>query len=301
MNNDYLLFQMHVMWYEYKIVREGLDSLQKTMENSNIDVKINLCLNHQTYLEEPVEGTSREMFDEFMDHDIMKIANITYKGPDDDFYNIGDWRREQYDEDAKYTIWGETDTIYPHDLFYILENINIGEPHLLTLASRKMWDSSWDIVEHPEIRKYPRTGPPERPETAPEPLNSHNFITQEQLDEFNESSGDIEIIKLPNLKVDGSTLMLSRLLPAPFIAPEQHFVREDTCASHFFDMCGIPQYHISNRIKGHNYHHPQKRMNTTCGSDGHATRKRELFQSYAKESEKAMNEFLEKIHTARGL
>ena len=42
---DYLLFQMHIMWYEYKIVREGLDSLQKTMENSNIDVKINLCLN----------------------------------------------------------------------------------------------------------------------------------------------------------------------------------------------------------------------------------------------------------------
>ena len=42
---DYLLFQMHIMWYEYKIVREGLDSLQRTIENSNIDVKINLCLN----------------------------------------------------------------------------------------------------------------------------------------------------------------------------------------------------------------------------------------------------------------
>ena len=39
MKNDYLLFQMHVMWYEYKIVREGLDSLQKTMENSNIDAQ----------------------------------------------------------------------------------------------------------------------------------------------------------------------------------------------------------------------------------------------------------------------
>ena len=60
------------------------------------------------------------MFDEFMDHDIIKMADITYKGPNDDFYNIGDWRREQYDKNAKYTIWGETDTIYPHDLFYTL-------------------------------------------------------------------------------------------------------------------------------------------------------------------------------------
>ena len=75
-------------------------------------------------------------------------------------------------------------------------------------------------------------------------MNSHNFINQEQLDEFNESSGDIEIIKLPNTKVDGSTLMLSRLLPTPFIAPEQHFVREDTCASLFFQLNKIPQYQL---------------------------------------------------------
>ena len=289
---DYLLFQMHIMWYEYRMVREALDSLQKAISNSNIDVKINLCLNYKTYLEEPVEGTAKEMFDEFMDHSIIKKSNITYKGPDDDFYNIGDWRREQYDVNAKYTIWGETDTIYPQDLFYILENINLVEPHILTLASRKMWDSSWDIVEHPEIRKYPRTGPPERPETAPEPLNSHNFIHQNQLDDFNEKSGDIEIIKLPLLKIDGSTLMLSKGLPHPFIAPEQHFVREDTCASHFFKINNIPQYLIENRIKGHNYWHPEKRMNTKCGTDGHATRKGDLFQSYAKESEKAMIEFL---------
>jgi len=298
MKKDYLLFQMHVMWYEYMIVKEGLDSLQRTMENSDIDVKINLCLNHQTYLEEPVEGTAREMFDEFMDHDIMKIANITYKGPEDDFYNIGDWRREQYDPNAKYTIWGETDTIYPHDLFYTLQHIEFGEPHVLTLASRKMWDSTWDIVEHPEIRKYPRTGPPERPETAPEPFNSFNFIHQEQLDKFNHESGDIEITKLSlphnSLKIDGSTLMISKNVPHPFIAPEQHFVREDTCASLFFQLQKIPQYHIVNRIKGHNYHHPMKRMNTKCGTDGHKTRKGDLFKTYADKSEKAMWDFLNK-------
>ena len=118
MKKDYLLFQMHVMWYEYMIVKEGLDSLQRTMENSDIDVKINLCLNHQTYLEEPVEGTAREMFDEFMDHDIMKIANITYKGPEDDFYNNdfqNDMSLDSFADDQNFDI--PPDELLPEDDF----------------------------------------------------------------------------------------------------------------------------------------------------------------------------------------
>ena len=121
------------------------------------------------------------------------------------------------------------------------------------------------------------------------------------MDKFNDSSGDIKVIKLPTLKIDGSTLMLSKGIPTPFIAPDQHFVREDTCASHFFNIVGIPQYHISNRIKGHNYHHPKKRMNTKCGTDGHATRKGELFKSYAKKSEESMIKFLNDLQRDRSL
>ena len=76
-------------------------------------------------------------------------------------------------------------------------------------------------------------------------------------------------------------------------------MREDTCASLFFQLAGVPQYHIVNRIKGHNYHHPEKRMNTKCGKDGHKTRKGELFQKYAKESEAAMLDFINKIQRSK--
>ena len=46
---------------------------------------------------------------------------------------------------------------------------------------------------------------------------------------------------------------------------------------------------ISNRIKGHNYHHPLKRTNTK------STRDDSIFKSYAEKSTNAMNEFLQTL------
>ena len=48
-------------------------------------------------------------------------TSITIKTDKDPFYNIADWRREVYDAKAKYTVWGETDTILPRDIFAILD------------------------------------------------------------------------------------------------------------------------------------------------------------------------------------
>jgi len=65
-----------------------------------------------------------------------------------------------------------------------------------------------------------------------------------------------------------------------------HFVREDTCAENFFHIKKIPQICVTTRLKGHNYWHPKKRVNTS------ATRNDELFKMYAKKSEEAMINFL---------
>lgn len=275
-----ILYQQHIMWYEAQMLNETLDSLQKALEYSELSVKLSFCFNSQTYLESPIKGSSESMFNLFNNHPILEHAEITYKTDQDSFYNIGDWRREVYDSRAKYTVWGESDTLVPVDYFYALSHLQIDQPHILSLSSRKMWDSSWTIVEHTRLQSLPPT------HDTLGILSCGNYIDYDQLIDFNNQDDEIIIEKLPITKVDGSLLALSSNLPHPFISPDQHFVGEDTCAQLFFANKRVPQYHITNRIKGHNYNHPLKRTNTN------STRDDSVFKRYADESRQAMTNFL---------
>lgn len=256
-----ILYQQHIMWYESEMLNETLDSLQASLLHSTLPVKLKFCLNSQTYLEKPKEGNAEDMFKQFLNHPTLKDAEIIYKTDEDDFYNIGDWRREVYNYNFKYTVWGESDCLIPEDYFYILSNLDIEEPHILSLASRKCWDETWTIVEHEDLQKYPNLNNqiPTHEELAP--FRYYDCISLQELNDFN-NKYDIIIKQLPFCKVDGSLLALSNNLPTPFIAHDLHFVREDTCAEMFFQKKQIPQFCITTRIKGHNYYHPKKRMNT---------------------------------------
>lgn len=283
---NYIFFQMHIMWYESKMINETLDSLQNALQYSQLPVNLKFCLNSQTYLEEPIEGNPEDMFKNFINHSVLKDAEIIYKTNDDSFYNIGDWRREEYDNNAKYTIWGESDCLIPYEYFYILSNLSINKPHILSLSSRKMWDNSWTIVEHDYLKTLPRD------HKNLGKLSCGSIMNYEDLKIFNEKhiNENINIVKLLDHKIDGALLSLSSGLPTPFIGPKQHFVREDTCASLFFKGYKIPQYHISNVLKGHNYNHNLKRTNTLN------TRDDNIFKKYEQESLKSMEEFLKIIY-----
>lgn len=285
-----ILYQQHIMWYESRMLNETLDSLQSALQHSSLPVDLKFCLNSQTYLEKPIEGNPEDMFKEFLDHPVLKNAEIIYKTDNDPFYNIGDWRREIYSNDYKYTVWGESDCLIPEDYFYILSNIEIEEPHMLSLASRKCWDSTWEIVEHNKFKLWDVVNS-NTPELGKEyyPFRYFDQINQSQLNEFNFQE-DIIITKLPLIKIDGSLLALSNYIPTPFISPEMNFVREDFCAQQFFQIKNIPQYLISNRIKGHNYMHLLKRTNTI------ATRNDLEFKVLEEKNIRAMNEFIKKIY-----
>jgi len=284
-----LLFQMHIMWYESKMIPEVLDSIQQAAQYSVMPINFQFCLNSQTYLEKPIRGNADAMFVEFIDHPLMKNVELVYKSNDDSFYNIGDWRREVYDNNVKYTIWGESDCLLPEDFFYILSTLEIHDPHVLTFASRRMGDDTWDGVEHVGLRQYPRTN--NASYIAPRPYNSIDVISQRELDAFNNQfSEDILINKLQNLKIDGALVCLSPNLPTPFIPINMNFVREDTCAQQVFAHYNIPQYVVQNRMKGHNYHHPLKRTNTS------ASRTDTTYMEYANNSVMAMQEFLTQLY-----
>lgn len=283
---DKILYQQHIMWYESKMIWETLDSLEDALHNSKLNVDLKFCLNSQTYLEEPIEGKAEDMFKEFINHPILKRAEIIYKTNDDPFYNIGDWRREVYDKEYKYTVWGESDCLIPNDFFYILSEIQIQNPHILSFASRKMWDNTWDCVEHRDLEKYERSV--DNPFQAPSPYNSSDVIVQSELNEFNNRT-DIEVQLNSTVKIDGSLLCISNGIDFQFIADDMHFVREDFCTQLVFQFKGIPQYVVKTRMKGHNYSHPLKRTNTDAKRDDLA------FKEYEKKSTIAMNNFLKHI------
>lgn len=277
-----ILFHMHIMWYESKMINETLDSLKVALENTNSTVDIKVCLNSQTYIEQPTDGEAVDMFQEFINHPVLKNADIIYKTDSDEFYNIADWRRDIYNDCYKYVVWGESDTLIPYDYFYILENLDIDQPHILTLSSRKMWDHTWNVVEYVDYQNI------NTPHSELGVISCGAYINYEDLCKIN-SKYDINIKSLSVTKLDGSMVALSSKLPRPWIPYDQHFHGEDTCAAIFFQHHNVPQYHITTRIKGHNYNHPLKRTNTAN------TRNDEIFKKYVHDSRVAMSNFLNNL------
>lgn len=293
-----ILFQLHHMWYESNMIDECWHSILQALRAApEADVKIKICFNLQTYVEQPTDLEPKKMLEKFDSHPLMQDykPEVTIKTNDEPFYNIADWRREEYDKDAKYTVWGESDCLLPIDFFHILNVVEIKGPHILTFAGRPMWDNSWDIVTHERLLGYSK--PCQCPENnhkddcielLDKPFKYKDYITQKQLDKFNNESGPINIKSVP-LKIDGSLVCISSGHVTPFIAPGMHFVREDTCFEQVSRIRNIPQLCVTSRLKGHNYWHPNKRSGTN------ATRNDEIFKKYAAESQQAMSEFIQKV------
>jgi hypothetical protein len=291
-----ILFQMHHMWYESNMIDECWHSILQALRSApKVDVKIKICFNYQTYIETPNVSSPKELLEKWDSHPLMQDFNpeLTIKTDNDPFYNIADWRREVYDPEAKYTVWGESDTIIPRDFFAILDMVEIKQPHVLTFAGRPMWDNTWDVVTHERLQGYdkPCQCKPHKDdciELLEAPWKYKDYITQKELNKFNDESGDIKIEQVPH-KIDGSLVCISNGHKTPFIAPEMHFVREDTCFEYVCRKRNIPQVCVKSRLKGHNYWHPNKRSGTD------ATRNDEVFKKYSEESQAAMTKFLQTI------
>jgi hypothetical protein len=269
--NHNILCTMHVMWYESRMINETLDSIQLAIKNAKHDVDLIICLNSQTYIEKPSHGIiPSEMFNEFLLHPVLENCIIIKKTDNDPFYNIGDWAKDIYGDlyDYKYIVWGESDCLIPEDYFFLLQQINIDHPHTISLANRKMWDSTWDELEHPYIQSFPRTGPAEEPQrNTPEPYGVGHYITLQQLNDFNRQF-EPELVQLSQPKVDGCMTAVSRNFPQGFMPEGLHIGGHDHYMELFMKKHNIPQYHIATRLKGHNCTHPNKRTGTSTPRGG---------------------------------
>jgi hypothetical protein len=260
----YIVYQMHVAWFETEMALETLKSVEAAMKHTTYPVQIKLCFNAQTYYDTPINGTTEEMFDILLKDSLVQRAEIIWKKDTDDFYGVGDWRRDCYDPE-NITIWGESDCLVSETYFKYIENIfNIPQlqyPFIVNIRQKKMWDSSWTPVEHEALQIF----------TIEQVRSINNkFVTGEgiltidELNKFNDSFSDMQQIVLSDYyKGDGALICLSPGMPTPFIDPKIHMCGEDT---YFYNYCNIkkvPLYSIAYYLKGHNTSHTLKRVNHT--------------------------------------
>lgn len=289
-----ILYHLHIMWYESKMINETLDSLHHAIKlleyaklSSDIKIDVKICLNHQTYIETPDEDNISELFNEFTQHPVLEDAVIISKTMDDEFYNIGDWRRENYGDEYNYYVWGESDSLVPEDYFINLAVLNEGVlgPHVVTYSQRKMWDRTWNEVEHDLLKFIPYD---DFDKTTPEPLMAGHYISADQMNSFNRTFPAV-VCKINQLKIDGNMTAFSRGIPQPILPNDLHFAREDYAIQIWLEYNNIPQYHFSSKLKGHNSNHPNKRRFTK------STRGEELYKYYEKQSIDAINNLLKTL------
>lgn len=280
------IYGVHIMWYEIEMLKEHFDSLRHAIEHATWPVEIHICINLQTYIETPIieyklvcsdfNIALQSCIKEFP----STMLTVNTKTPYDSFYNIGDFRRELTNDNG-YVIWGEIDAILPTQYFAILEQIyDTPGAHVVSFASRKMWDSSWVPVEHFSLQDTSI-------DQVVAPFRNEDYITQIELNNFNDAFAP-SFIQLHTSKIDGCLLAIKDGVP-PLIPENMHFSREDYVAQLALEIYKIPQLHVGTILKGHNYRHPRKRVATID------TRSSSIYEKYETESIDAGKQFIKQL------
>jgi len=295
-----IVYGIHIMWYEYGMVAEHFESVRRSYEpiKDMIDLELRVFANRQTYIEEPDNDEVMELFEsEILDsllEDPWVEVDLTWVDMDQPFWCAPDQRREVTNPEG-WVVWGEVDCLLPDRFFLSLKeacDVLPDPTFALTYAYRKMWDVTWNHVEHPLFKMAAYNEAHEN--MVIPPFNYHDYISQEQLNMFNSQFQTADVMRVMPPKLDGSLLAFWQL-DEPLLPDGMHLGADDSCAMRAMDMLGIPQYHISNVLKGHNYKHPLKRLGT--GS----SREDPTYLKYQQEGMELADKFLKDIAIAEGL
>ena len=271
------------MFYEIDMVPEYMESVLvafEPMENPE-NITIDFCFNISQYFEK-IDTKLRtkevliEKFEKYMGDMEKHGVNIHYTIYDNDDvpYFIGDYRRQfnsNYCVDHDLLVWGESDCLMPREMFVVLENVdkyareqNINK-FVLTFGIRKMWDASWEVLEHPfvEGKTYHEMHEPEKWETDKSSI--WYTMDRSEMDVVNSISEEMDIRVIDYPRFDGSGLVISSdlVLNGCNIPPGVWACGEDTAFQNLtMRMMGknFRQFIVKNILKVHNRNHPKKRM-----------------------------------------
>lgn len=279
-NNKYKIGTM-VMFYELEAVQDFVKSVLnatdniKNKENITVDFLLNLSEYSEQISEEVNTETLKQLFNRycvqpFKDTGIKVETRLCEDSTR--LYAVGDYRRDlNYFacKDYDFVVWGEADCLMPKEYFEIVEqvalygNANNIHKYCLTFAVRKMWDSSWGVLEHTlfEKEEFMESTDP-RCQTTKSSI--WYYMTQEEMDAINDQAEDLDIRIINYPRFDGSLLTISSqlILGGVNIPHAVPCCGEDTAFQNIAQIImgsSYTQFIIKNILKVHNRNHPDKR------------------------------------------
>ena len=273
-----------VQWYEIELIGEHLQSVKNALDiiENKENVIVDLYFNMTTSLEniDEKQCTMQEINSRFNDieKDLIKFGitlNVQRLGgimlhERKKIYTIADYRREfnsKYCDKVDVLMWGESDSLIPRQTFEILDNLHSGvkdttPKYVSFFATCKMWDKSWEVLEHPEFTV--------KPFIDMSTVDTKNWwslrynMNIDEMNSFNDKVDDLDIKVLNEYKFNGCGLVISSdvIKSGVNIPRSAFFIHEDTAfqfqLQRFFQG-QIPQYLIKNILLVHNRKHTKKR------------------------------------------
>ena len=210
-----------VQWYEVEIVNEYLSTLQSAIQ------------------------------------DLVQSYNFTCRTTSE-LVTIAQYRRQfnnDYCTSADVLVWGESDMLIPQQAFLVLDLLHQSQSkqtpkYLATFGICKMWDKSWEVLEHPNFTTKQHS------DSKDDWWGVNYTMNADEMNAINDTVN-------PH-KFNGCGLIISsEVIKAGINIPQSvFFVHEDTAFMMMTQkvLGNIPQYHISNILVVHNRKHPNKRM-----------------------------------------
>lgn len=254
-----------VQWYECDIIGEYINSLKKAINEYDGEVLVDfmVCLNQD--LEKCISNEQLKLCESKIG-DLLLDADFEFKSTRN-LVTIADYRRRfnsKYCTKADVLMWGESDSLIPKQTFTILDNLhkvslmNNNPKYLGFFGTCKMWDKSWEILEHVDF-----TNKPFIEDDTKNWWGNRYTMTQEEMDEINSRAEEPQVVIAPQHKFNGCGLVISsEVIKAGVNIPKSiFFVHEDTAFMHMTNkvLGNIPQYVMKNILLVHNRNHPKKR------------------------------------------
>mgnify|MGYP003643798834 FL=1 len=254
-----------VQWYEIEIIKEYVDSLKKSLKGTkdNVIVDFNFNVNQQLEKINPNLANMEDLIAKFKNI-IKDIPNVKCK-INTSFITIADYRRwflEEYYDKAEVLIQGESDALMPQQTFTVLDilhqQVKDNTPkYISTFGINKMWDNSWEPLEHVDFTNKPFINDDED-----NWWSIRYTMNQEEMDSFNDKVEDLNIIDIKPHKFNGCGFIISsEAVKSGVNIPKGTFFIDDTALQAMARkiLPDMPQYHFRNILIVHNRKHPKKR------------------------------------------
>ena len=302
----------HVMFFEIEMFKDFIDSLinlLETVENKE-NVIVDLCFN----LSQKLEQIDTDKIDDKsllvkFSNNVKRLeeigVNVDWRVHDgDDFYFHADYRRDlnyNYCKKVDYVMWGETDSFFPKEAFQAIETLSQYtkeqgiHKYLLSIADRKMWDSSWDPLVHVDYQNLEFIDD-EKGHLNPNQAKSPMSI--EKMNEINGKVNEFDFTYIQYPKISGACLVLSSdLIKSGVNVPSCLIYNDDEGLSIMSQRILGPnfvQFICKNILHVHARRHPNKRLYVKGEDNPHSfiNKKNKKFQTLLDLSKKNVNSLI---------